>query len=65
MGKKAKKKLSKRDALSEIMTINAMIAEKKIRLFEIKSQPNPDEITIKYLQMSIDYWTRIYSEMLS
>ena len=65
MGKKAKKKLSKKDTLSEIMILNVMIVEKKIRLFEIQSQPDPDEITIKYLQTSIAYWTRIYNEMLS
>ena len=65
MGKKAKKKLSKKDALSEIMILNVMIVEKKIRLYEIQSQPDPDEITIKYLKTSIAYWTRIYNEMLS
>jgi hypothetical protein len=63
--KKAKKK-AKEDTLWDLMCLNRFIAFKKMLLFDEQSKPTEEqnEMRIKYLTISLNWWMNEYTEML-
>ena len=53
-----------KEVLGELMALSAMIARKKIALFEESQKPEPDESRMKYLAISAAFWKNEYDEMM-
>jgi len=53
-----------KEALGEIMGLNAMVARRKIALFEESQKPDPDESRLKYLKISSAFWEMEYDNIM-